>query len=203
MTGDVAEFEAKLERSSLGTPSARAARSSVSDEIAAGIFARADAGVHPAALNGEDLARMKRYGIPETRAIVDLVGAVKTDAFDAGRADVLENGDGFHTFEELYEFRGLYHAAFVNLLAEDYRDNFTVKSWRHSDGEECFGGGWFIVVTTLPHGEQVSNHYEAKWWELFKVPAVDIAPAFDGHSAADVRERLRRHLAMIASGTAT
>lgn len=34
-----------------------------------------------------------------------------------------------------------------------------MKSWRHHDGEKCFGGGWFIVTTRLPTG-QVSNHYQ-------------------------------------------
>lgn len=105
--------------------------------------------------------------------------------------------DGYHTFDELYEFRMLYHAAFVSAVhAVDAligRDTRTVKSLKHSDGEFCFGGGWFIVVTDLPTG-QISNHYEAKHWDLFKVPAVDIPPAYDDHTAADVLYRLREFL---------
>lgn len=98
--------------------------------------------------------------------------------------DMGDVSDGFHTFSELYEFRMLYHAAFVEGL-----DN-TVKSWRHSDGELCFGGGWFIVVTDLPTG-QISNHYEARHWDLFKVPEVDTPPKYDGHTPLDVLARLR------------
>lgn len=102
--------------------------------------------------------------------------------------------DGYHTFDELYEFRMLYHAAFVNtshaLSVVHHEAPPTVKSLKHSDGEWCFGGGWFIVVTELPHG-QISNHYETKHWDLFNVPAVDVPPAFDGHEATDVIERLR------------
>lgn len=102
--------------------------------------------------------------------------------------------DGFHTFDELYEFRMLYHAAFVNVLEASRTigvgGGATVKSLKHSDGEFCFGGGWFIVVTELPHG-QISNHYESKHWDLFRVPAVDIPPAFDDHTSEDVIERLR------------
>jgi hypothetical protein len=107
--------------------------------------------------------------------------------------------DGFHTFDELYEFRMLYHAAFVNALAQHAHDTQfgdgqrTVKSMKHSDGELCFGGGWFIVVTDLPAG-QISNHYEVKHWDLFKVPAVDTPPAFDGHTPDDVAERLHEFL---------
>lgn len=110
--------------------------------------------------------------------------------------------DGYHTFDELYEFRKLYHAAFVNELEEvehAFGRNRTVKSWRHSSGEECFGGGWFIVVTVLPGGHgQISNHYEAKDWELFRVPEVEVPVGdftFDGHDASDVAERLAAYVA--------
>ena len=117
--------------------------------------------------------------------------------FERGRQDVLKNGDGFHTFDELYEFRMVYHAALVHA----WRDLSlwesapkTVKSWRHSDGEECFGGGWFIVVTTLWPGAQISNHYEAKHWDLFDCREVARPPKFDGHTPGDVIERLREYL---------
>lgn len=96
--------------------------------------------------------------------------------------------DGYHTFDELYEYRMLYnsHAA-TGWLAAGYP---VVKSWRHSDGELCFGGGWFIVTAELPSG-QVSNHYAAKHWELFDVPEVDLPPKYDGHTPQDVARRLR------------
>ncbi len=51
-------------------------------------------------------------------------------------------------------------------------------------------GGWFIVVAVLPTG-QISNHYELKDWDLFKIPAKDRALfEFDGHTSADVVVRL-------------
>jgi hypothetical protein len=105
-----------------------------------------------------------------------------------------QTSDGFHTFDELYEFRMLYHAHWVGqadrTAVQRGLRRTTVKSWKHSDGEPCFGGGWFIVVTQTAEG-QVSNHYEAKHWDLFRVPEVDTPPEFDGHSAADVLVRLR------------
>lgn len=112
---------------------------------------------------------------------------------DAARA-ALEAGDasdGFHTHNELYEYRMLYnaHAAHGWLTAGIP----VVKSWKHSDGEPCFGGGWFIVVATLPTG-QVSNHYQAEHWDLFHVPEVDLPPEYDGHSPADAGARLRKAL---------
>lgn len=96
--------------------------------------------------------------------------------------------DGYHTHNELYEYRMLYNAhAASGWLAAGIP---VVKSWRHHDGEECFGGGWFIVTAELPTG-QVSNHYQAQHWDLFAVPAVDLPPEWDGHTPADAADRLR------------
>lgn len=99
--------------------------------------------------------------------------------------------DGYHTHRELYEYRMLYNAhAAHGWLAAGIP---VVKSRRHSDGEECFGGGWFIVTATLPTG-QVSNHYRDEHWGLFDVPAVELPPEYDGHTPADAAERLRAAL---------
>lgn len=98
--------------------------------------------------------------------------------------------DGYHTFEELYEFRKIYNACLFNEWAE--QDKFSVhKSKRHNDGELCFGGGWFIVVAQLPGG-QISNHYKMDDWNLFNVPETEKALfEFDGHTGKDVLDRLR------------
>lgn len=61
---------------------------------------------------------------------------------------------------------------------------------KHSDGELCFGGGWFIVVATLPTGD-ISNHYEMKDWGLFQCEEREIAKEWDGHTAKNVVERLQ------------
>ena len=99
-----------------------------------------------------------------------------------------DTSDGHHTFSELYEYRMLYNAhAAHGWLAQGIP---VVKSWRHADGAECFGGGWFVVVADLPAG-QVSNHYKAKHWGLFKVPEVDLPPEWDGHTPHDAAMRLR------------
>ena len=98
--------------------------------------------------------------------------------------------DGYHTFDELYEFRMVYNAALFNEWYEQNKYE-THKSKKHYDGEECFGGGWFIVVAILPTG-QISNHYELKHWDLFKIEEVDKAKyPFDGHTPQDVIKRLK------------
>lgn len=78
--------------------------------------------------------------------------------------------DGFHSFDELYHYRMLYNAAFFNSLEGKYEVH---KSYRHADGELCFGGGWFIVMAYLPTG-QVSNHYRIEDWNLFNIPKEEV-----------------------------
>lgn len=102
-----------------------------------------------------------------------------------------QTSDGHHTFDELYDYRMLYNAhAAHGWLAAGIP---VVKSWRHSDGEECFGGGWFIVTATLPTG-QVSNHYREQYWDLFQVPDEEVAPEYDGHTPEIAANRLRSYL---------
>ena len=120
--------------------------------------------------------------------------------------DIGELSDGYHTYKELYEFRKVYNAALFNEWANknDEPINYEKerwenppkynvhKSWRHSDGELCFGGGWFIVSAMLPTG-LISNHYKAEDWDLFKIPEVEKALyEFDGHTSEDVLNRLKK-----------
>jgi len=105
---------------------------------------------------------------------------------------VTENtSDGYHTFKELYDFRKAYNVALFNEWGSYDIPYYDVhKSWKHNDGEFCFGGGWFIVVAVLPTG-QISNHYPASDWDLFKIPEVEKAMyPFDGHTGQDVINRL-------------
>lgn len=101
-----------------------------------------------------------------------------------------ETSDGYHTFNELYDFRKAYNALLFNEWAAQKKYKVH-KSWKHSDGEDCFGGGWFVVVAETPEG-QITNHYEAKDWELFQVPETPVAHAWDGHTAQDALQRLLR-----------
>ena len=96
--------------------------------------------------------------------------------------------DGFHSFDELYRFRMAYNAALFNEWAR--QGKFDVhKSKLHHDGAECFGGGWFVVLATLPTG-QISNHYELEHWGLFNCAERARAVEWDGHTSEDVLQRL-------------
>ena len=101
--------------------------------------------------------------------------------------------DGYHTFNELYDYRKAYNAAFFNELAKQGLYDVH-KSRLHSDGEIPFGDdNWFIVIAELPTG-QISNHYEIKDWDLFNIPEKEKANVYDGHSPKDVYERLVKYL---------
>lgn len=96
--------------------------------------------------------------------------------------------DGYHTFKELYEFRKVYNAILFNEWCSQGK-YLVHKSTKHADGEDCFGGGWFIVVETLPTGD-ISNHYEMQDWDLFVCKTRDKAKEWDGHTSRDVVARL-------------
>lgn len=97
--------------------------------------------------------------------------------------------DGYHTFRELYTFRKMYNAVLFNEWATQGVHDVH-KSKKHSDGELCFGGGWFVVYATTPYG-QISNHYELADWDLFKCEEREVATKFDGHTPQDVLSTLK------------
>lgn len=100
-----------------------------------------------------------------------------------------DTSDGYHTFNELYDFRKAYNALLFNEWAANGKYSVH-KSKRHFDGEYCFGGAWFIVVAQLPDG-QISNHYEMKDWDKFRVPETyKVLFEYDNHTGKDVLQRL-------------
>ena len=135
------------------------------------------------------------------------------EMLDEKEAQIGSFSDGYHTFDELYEFRKMYNATLFNewgkqitretAFGKDERGRTTQyvvgekikydvhKSKKHHDGELCFGGGWFIVVAVLPTG-QISNHYKMEDWDLFQIPETETAKyEFDGHTPTDVLNRLK------------
>jgi hypothetical protein len=105
---------------------------------------------------------------------------------------MIEDGtlsDGYHTFNELYEFRLLYNACLFNEWFSQKKYDVH-KSKKHYEGDNCFGGGWFVVVAILPTG-QISNHYNLKYWDYFRCEELKTAKyPFDGYTSKDVVKRL-------------
>ena len=113
-----------------------------------------------------------------------IAGATEQKAIDDELCKSGEASDGYHTFNELYDFRREYNAALVNTGIWKAH-----KSYRHHDGELCFGGGWFIVMIDTPFG-QISNHYENEYWDEFHCEVKEVADKWDGHTEKDVVNRL-------------
>lgn len=94
-----------------------------------------------------------------------------------------ELSDGYHSFNDLYHQRCVLFATICNTFKE-----LAWKSRKYSDGELCFGGGWFIVGIDTPQG-QYTYRYEDKDWDLFNVKELEVGKEWDGHTDKDV-ERL-------------
>lgn len=92
--------------------------------------------------------------------------------------------------QELYDFRLIYNALLFNEWSK--HDTIEVyKSKKHSDGELCFDGEWFVVVAILPDG-QITNHYHIKYWDYFQIKEYpQVKDEFDGHTPIDVLNRLK------------
>lgn len=141
-----------------------------------------------------DLRRnLRLYADPAADLIARSLAAL---AAERARADQAEQHprDEYHTMEELYEYRMLYNALAFNAWAESGAHP-VIKSWRHSDGELCFGGGWFVVTATLPTG-LVSNHYRTEHWNLFRIPEAT-PPEYDGHTPEVAAQRIRGLLSVV------
>lgn len=104
-----------------------------------------------------------------------------------------EFSDGYHTFNELYEYRMLYNALLFNAWYQAGLYDVH-KSKKHDDGELCFGGEWFIVKAETPYG-QISNHYELKDWDSFKCEEREVCSKYDGHTSADAIDKMKKLLA--------
>ena len=122
---------------------------------------------------------VERYGI--TGVIESIPAADVRPVPDGG---IGEMSDGYHTFNGLYYQRMVLFAALVKA-----HKNKAWKSWRHEDGELCFGGGWFIVGIDTPEGSY-TYHYEEKDWDLFDCVELPVAKHWDGHTEKDVTRLL-------------
>jgi len=99
-------------------------------------------------------------------------------------ADIDDVSDGFHTFRQLYYQRMILFAAIV----KQNKDK-AWKSFRHEDGELCFGGGWFIVGVDTPEGSY-TYHYEDNYYCLFDCKVLERGKHWDGHTEKDATRLL-------------
>lgn len=115
--------------------------------------------------------------------------------------DDMQVSDGYHTMDELYEHRIVLYITLCKTLAKmvekanengsDFRQVW--RSKYHSDGELCFGTGTqFVLGINYDKGKQISYHIPIeKWEETDFADILEKAPEWDGHTPADVLERLK------------
>lgn len=98
--------------------------------------------------------------------------------------------DGYHTFDELYEHRIQLWITLCRVIP----NTFVWRSKIHSDGTKI--DGWFVLGMKVTPGYQITYHLPmSRWGECeFAAQTMDSVgdmPEFDGHTSADVLERLR------------
>lgn len=119
------------------------------------------------------------------KAITEHIHAIPAaDVVEIPVTGIGDLSDGYHTFNGLYYQRMILFAA----LVRQNRDR-AWKSYRHEDGELCFGGGWFIVGIDTPEGSY-TYHYESKDFNLFDCEELPVGKHWDGHTEADVTRLL-------------
>jgi hypothetical protein len=109
--------------------------------------------------------------------------------------DNIQVSDGYHTFDELYEHRiQLYIQLCKCVSIINSQGGFNDTVWRsgfYPDGTEI--EGWFLLGIDKGKGSQITYHLPmSKWKETYFAETLDKAPEFDGHTSADVLERLKQ-----------
>lgn len=106
--------------------------------------------------------------------------------------------DGYHSIAELYDHRITLYIALARALNQwlgspTLPENkvFVWRSKNHSDGNPSYPG-WFIMGIGKEKGTQISYHIPlSRWDETNFAETLEKAPEFDGHTSADVLERLK------------
>lgn len=106
------------------------------------------------------------------------VGTVHTKVRTVEITGTEQMTDGSHTFEELYDHRGVLSIVVFNQFKEK-----AWKSKKHDDGSMF--SGYFITGIKTDLGD-FSYHYKLELWDYFEVPELEFAPKWDGHSSKDV-----------------
>lgn len=149
----------------------------------------------------EKQGRLAELAIAENMATLEVQFNTLIDRLNAAEAATRVTGqtsDGYHTFDELYEHRfTLFLALCRSRDITAYSRRQVSPIWRsrlHSDGTSL--PGWFVMGIGKEPGEQITYHLpDSRWTEadfLGVESTLERAPAFDGHTSADVLERLRR-----------
>ncbi len=98
--------------------------------------------------------------------------------------------DGYHTFDELYDHRITLYIALCRNINTHSSNHVVWRSKYHSNGSNF--EGWFILGIGTKKGKQITYHIPNERWNETNFAVIfDKAPKFDGHTSADVLERIK------------
>lgn len=150
---------------------------------------------------------MKKITITNAQEAIDIGNKEnpRLTNFEVEGPEEMEASDGYHTFNELYEHRiTLFIALCRRIVLVDskfplmkvatngsaHQIQKVWKSHLHSDGTVF--EGWFVLGISIEKGSQITYHIPVeRWVETDFAEALERAPEFDGHTSADVLERLK------------
>lgn len=132
---------------------------------------------------------------------------VTQDLHMLGEGDAGQISDGHHTFDELYQHRCLLFCAWIeqsretiNFIVYAKREDslpFQLLPWKsklHADGSSL--DEWFIAGLEPGEGikhriRPITYHLPLSMWDMCHAEERERAPEWDGHTSADVIERLQ------------
>lgn len=134
------------------------------------------------------------YLDPKTAPLLQLLRNTKPNG---------KTSDGYHTFGELYDHRiGLwimlckYVKEVYDLGNPSEEKQSRGPVWRskcHSDGTAL--NGWFLLGINETPGKQMTYHLpltREMWKRTEFARTLELAPEFDGHTSADVLDRISK-----------
>ena len=117
--------------------------------------------------------------------------AHKADVVEIPKSDIGDLSDGYHTFNELYRHRAVLFSVICNSVPD--------KAWKsklHDTGDMF--EGMFIAGIETPEGQATYHCDIEPYWDMFKVRELEKAPKWDGHTPADVINRIAKLSAYVA-----
>lgn len=161
-------------------------------------------------LMGDARACLADYGITDPDVLGSIQGAINKAVSHVISLDIAflkeQTGfptlasDGYHDFQDLYRHRNALYVALCrnvgHLDAEKFDEKSVWVSRKYSSGQ-AVEGGWFLLGINKEPGEQITYHIPTEYWaECISnfIPELPQAPEWDGHTSADVLERLNKHV---------
>lgn len=112
-------------------------------------------------------------------------------------SEAMQVSDGYHTMDEVYEHRIALFITLCRLIKCCQGDFLAYPPWRskqHHPEDKPMFGGWFVMgLGGEKPGEQITYHLPlSRWEETDFAETLDHAPRWDGHTSADVLERIAK-----------